>query len=78
MITARFLDDLAHEITEHGLDARTGDLKIVADLAVRHNAAASLAGVLLDTSAPEVVRTRAFARISVALRALPASMTTAA
>ncbi len=77
-ITTRFLDDLAHSINEHGFESNATDLEILADLAVRHDAGAFLAGILTDPAEPDVARARAFARISAALRALPAAMTTAA
>ncbi len=77
-ITTRFLDDLAHAINEHGFGPIQSDLEILAELAVRHDAGAFLAGILTDPAEPDVVRARAFARISSALRALPATMTTAA
>lgn len=78
MITTQFLDNLAHDISEFGLDSRLDELRILADLAVRHEAGATLAGLLTDTDAPDVVRNRAFARVAAAVRLLPASMTTAA
>lgn len=77
-ITTRFLDDLAYAINEHGFESNQADLEILADLAVRHDAGAFLAGIVTDPTEPEVVRARAFARISAALRALPSTMTTAA
>ena len=65
------LDQLESRIAVAGLAGTEPQLRQIADALVRTGALPAVAGVLADAGAPEVVRLRALARASRALRSAP-------
>lgn len=70
-----YLDDLGWRISTFGIGRFDSELADLAALAARHGAAITVASLVADTTASDAVRTRAFARVSAALRALSATRT---
>jgi hypothetical protein len=64
------LDRLEHRIAIDGLAGHDAELARIGDLLVRTGTLPAVAGILADPREPDVVRMRALARASAALRAL--------
>ena len=66
------LDHIITHVARYGIDASEPQLRRVADLANRFGVQPSIVSLLTDPTAPDVVRSRAFARVATGLRSLPA------
>lgn len=65
------IDEIALHVGRHGIDRSERHLRRLASIAVHYQVLPAIVSLLTDTTAPDVVRSRAFARIVVGLRALP-------
>ena len=66
------LDRIATHVERHGIDRSAAQLRRLAALAGSGHVLPAIVSLLTDETAPDVVRSRAFSRIVVALRAAPA------
>lgn len=66
------LDRITTHVARHGIAASEPQLRRVAFLANTFGVKPSIVSLLTDRTAPDVVRSRAFARVATGLRSLPA------
>lgn len=65
------LDRITTHVERYGIDRSERQLRMLAALAQTYHVLPAIVSLLTDRAAPDVVRSRAFSRIVVGLRAAP-------
>jgi fibrillarin-like rRNA methylase len=67
------IDQIAEHVTRYGISGSEPELRRLRVLAQTYGVHPAISPILTDASAPDAVRSRAFARVVVGLRATPSS-----
>jgi len=67
------IDQIAIHVSRYGIERSEPQLRRLATLARTFQVEPAISSLLTDTSAADVVRSRAFSRVVVGLRAVPAA-----